>query len=507
VPNTETPKSLIHAEKYVRKGQIRKAIAELEKALLTLPDHIPVRLQLAELYLKEDQEDKAVACFVQSAQLYEKKGQPEKGLTIYEQVVRVLPDRVELYVALAELYAKLGMVEQASLQYQKALEVLDETGDHASKLDVIEYMLALDPENVRVRVRLAESFIVARRIPEGVKHFRTAVTTLDERRQDGDEEATRDFQRVAERYLYHHKDDADVAKLLAASYLDTDEAARALPQLRLAYKATPKDLDVLRLLASTFDQLGQNHKSVTVLKEMAVLYDLHGLERERAKCYRQILRLNPTDLSVRRLLGESQSEVTGQTIEFDLGAEQSSGREAGAERLLDELPSETEVAVSESAENSASHDEQEQDFEIGFEDAGANEYTVVDDVLDVLPGDMEEVTLVEDETTTTGAEQGVSSLSIDEDDGFDMAHALGDEQTVFDPSIEARVQGHASHEPARSDVDHNEESLQIELQEVDFYLKNGFLEDGQALLQELRETYGDHPAIVQRETSIDRMEP
>ena len=85
----------------MKRGQTKRAIAELEKALVADPTNIRVQLRLGELYLRQGSEDEAVESFILAGRSYENQGELQKALTVYEQVIRALPSRVELFVGLA----------------------------------------------------------------------------------------------------------------------------------------------------------------------------------------------------------------------------------------------------------------------------------------------------------------------------------------------------------------------------------------------------------------------
>ena len=75
-------------------------------------------------------------------------------------------------------------------------------------------------------------------------------------------------------------------------------------------------------LVDAFSMLGQTHKAVTVLKEMARQYEKSGLLHERDDCYREILTMDPDDDSAAERVRPSESAHEGVTIEFDSQGEQ-----------------------------------------------------------------------------------------------------------------------------------------------------------------------------------------
>ena len=371
---------------------------------------------------------------------------------------------------------------------------VDDLGDHHGKLDIIDCVLALGTGSVRDRIRLAELYFSARRPEDGARQYRAAVDQLDRARIDAPVDVTRDFQRVAERYLYHKPDDVDVSKRLAASYLDTQEAARALPRLRLAQRSTPRDLEVLDLLAQSFDQLGQDHKAVTVYQEMATLYGEHGLERDRDRCYRKILHLNATHAKARQALGEHESDVTGRTILFEPGSEAARAEEAAApkDQELETLMPASERSPSATITSDLSREEVEEleDVDVAFGDPQLDDLTVVDHTRPephMIPS--ERVPAREREVSFD--EPQLDGLTVIDPD-FIPAELRGglDNTDRMEVTSEAPTAGEMSI------------SFDDELRELDFYIKNGFEEDARALFDELREAHGNHPAILARAEAV-----
>ena len=272
------------------------------------------------------------------------------------------------------------------------------------------------------------------------------------------------FQLIAERYLFHRPEDAQIAKRLALNYVQLDQAARALPKLRLAYRETPHDLELLGVIAQAFDQLGQSHKSVAVFKEMARLFERAGLESEKDRCFREILRLNPTDRSVRERLGELESTDTGQLIQFESGPKNTSPKPQDARPSsastapappVDSVFGPPPVPDAQVAKLLATFDDDDE-VDIGFEDE--IEHTVVDPSF--IPSDLL--------------------------DALDKS-----------PALKVPSQEHTVSSPPGDPL------APEELQELDFYIKSGLQEDALALLDELQMKHGNHPHLLERRKKID----
>ncbi len=585
-------KLLASAQKYMRKGQYKKAIAEYEKVLKEDPNDVRARLNLANLYYRQKDLTRAVDTFLAVARIYEDGGFTLKAIAVYKQVLKIVPDREDLYASLASNYQQHGLLNEAAAQYREALRLLEGKGDQLGKLNVIRQILELDPNNVPDRLRLAEAYSALGQITDAVREFRQIAETL-ERLGYSD-----DFQRAAERLLYHQPDDAQMAKKLAASYVAAGEPQRALPKLKISFRTAPRDLEVLGILADSFNQLGQTHKAVTVLKEMARLYQKNGLEKERDDCFAEILVLNPDDDDARQAVAPRATPEAGETIEFDEqsqhsvslpGKERSDGEQRKAQGTAVMSPAETVKAertsgeVAPSAPAARSEAEQDADaealidqmlrdaipFEQGVSETAAQPDALAAGVPD-LPDDNDLEALfaaalhemdggaaagapappvalvpppppdpdadefdldfdleIEDAdvevipepapVASTEADE-VDDLDFDDDDdlGFDdddddeMGFGGGAEQTIVDNAfipadVLQQVQSGVGLVLPGQRADEEEETfgaeeelLKEELQELDFYISNGLVDEARILLGELSERYPDHPYVKRR---------
>lgn len=434
----EKEKIAVSVARFVRSGQLAKAVPELERLVNLEPADARFRLELAVLYGKVGDKAKAVEQLVQLARRYEKDGFGLKAMGCWLQVSKLSPENRDAALALGRHYAEHGLYSEAANVFGRAV-----TGatDDVARLRVIEGILELDPDNVADRIRLAEGLSARGLLPEAARELRKVADVVEHKIGD------HDYPRVAERLLYHQPDDAVVAKRLAAVYVSQDEPQRALPKLKKAYDARPEDLEVLSLLAETFSQLGQVHKSVAVLKEMARLYDLGGLVHERDECWTKVLGLDPNDPQARQILQASQ-EAVGQTFEVPYHT-------SPLPSLKPDLPGD---AVRPDPKKVAEFDDFD-DFdgeEVGF--GGTAENTIVDDAF--LPDDLRP--------------EGPIGLS------------LGAEPTTA--------------------ADSGKVALQEDLKELDFYIGNGLTTEAEALLKDLMTRYGgDNPLLDRRAQQVAKL--
>lgn len=413
----------------------------MERLVAAEPNDIKLRLELADIYTRAEEPSKAVDQLLQVARRYEKEGFGLKAMGCHLQVMRLQPQNRDAAQALGKHYAEHGLYGEAARAFDRALAG---TTDPLQRLQIAQTILELDPDNLADRVRLAEALSAQGQLQEAAKELRRVADVLEHKAGDND------YPRIAERLLYHQPDDAFVAKRLAAIYVAQDEPQRALPKLKKAYEARPEDLEVLGLLADAFGQLGQVHKSVAVLKEMARIYDAGGLVHERDECWTKVLTLDPNDPQAREVLGNQSPDSVGQTFEVPYhAAPLPSARTAGAAAVRPP-----------GAGGPGGPDEFDafDDFdgeEVGF--GGTAENTIVDDAF--LPAEMRD----------------------------ELAMNL-----TF------------ASEPAEVES----AALQEDLRELDFYIGNGLMTEAEALLRELGARHGPNsPSLERRAQQIARAKP
>src|SRR5258708_24182172 len=280
------------AAKLIAKGALDKAVKEYQRVLEMDPDDVRVLQKLAELYQKMNRKAEAADCFEKVAKTYSQQGFYLKAVALYKQVLKVI-DRIEVNVRLAELYQQLGLVGDATKEWQTVSAYYDKSGDTKSSLDTLKKLVDLDPDNFAARIRLGEQYARKDNLIEAVAELRRAAQYLQKNgRHD-------DYLRVAERISHLDQNDVGLAKELAEQYLSRGDSKRALAKLQICFKANPRELGTLQMLARAFQELGQISKTVSVLKELARVHADSGRTDDARKTYQQALELAPEDAELK----------------------------------------------------------------------------------------------------------------------------------------------------------------------------------------------------------------
>lgn len=282
-------KLVASAQKYVEKGQYEKAIKDYLKAVADDDKDVRIWLKIGDLYAKINNREGAVDVYQKVARFYSDQGFYLKAVAVFKQILKLDPKQIQINIKLAELYKQLGLLTDAMVQYEAVAAQLNRDGKSKEALAAIKQIVELDPDNVDNRARLAELYTRENMNREAIDEFARAADQLHEKKR-WDE-----YLRVAERLLFFSGDNRPVSKEVARLLIERGEARRALPRLQVCFKADPRDVETLWLLARAFESLEQIPKAVTVLRELARIYVEGNDGRNRDEAYRKLLQLSPGD--------------------------------------------------------------------------------------------------------------------------------------------------------------------------------------------------------------------
>lgn len=289
-------KVLEAAQKFLSKGQYDKAIAEYQKLVTEDPRDVRTLLKIGDLHTRRNKPKDAIEVYQKVAELYAKQGFFLKAVAVYKQILKLDPNHIESSQKLAKMYEELALTSDALSTYEQVADAYLNQGQFPKALEILQRMVDLDGQNIAVRIKYAEALSKADRPREAAKAFADGAHLLKEQgRMD-------DYIRVVERQLYHDPENVNIARELSSLYLERSDPKRALAKLQICFKADPRDIQTLEMLAEAFRQLGQIPKTVSVLKEIARLHQEVGAVEPRRRTLKRILDLDPNDAEARQAM-------------------------------------------------------------------------------------------------------------------------------------------------------------------------------------------------------------
>jgi len=285
------------ATKLVQKGQWDKAIKAYERILTDDSKDVRVLLKVGELHQKKGDNAAAALVFNRVADAYGEQGFFLKAVAVFKQILKLTPEDARVNERLASLYQQLGLMSDAMAQLQMVAAAHEKANDTGRLTEVLRRMVELDPENVASSIKLGELYAKASQNAPALEQFRRAAEYLKKNNRIDE------YVKVAERIAYLSPEELGLTRELANIYLAKGDTKRALAKLQLCFKASPKDIETLNLLAQAFRDLGQLSKTVSVFKELAHVYTEQGKSEDARATYRKVLELAPDDPDATAVLG------------------------------------------------------------------------------------------------------------------------------------------------------------------------------------------------------------
>jgi len=146
------------AEKFVRAGRVKEAIAEYEKLSLGDPQDVGTLNIIGDLYIRLGQDDRAIRSFQRVAEEYERRGLFSQALAICKKIHKLTPDSTDHALKLGDLYVQQGFASEAKTVYASVAGRLADAGKTAEAIAIFEKIVKLDREDHDARKALSRLY-------------------------------------------------------------------------------------------------------------------------------------------------------------------------------------------------------------------------------------------------------------------------------------------------------------------------------------------------------------
>jgi len=257
-------KVLSAAEKFVQQGKLQNAIAEYEKILKADPKDLTVSNTVGDLHARLGENDKAIECFKSVGDAYATQGFTVKAIAMYKKLTKIKPT-LESVLRLAELYTQQGLFNDARAQYLQVAEEFLRAGELEQAVRIFHKTLEMDPENVNMRMRLAEVYIRLGKKTEAWQIFASAAESLRTRG------ALPQSEEILEKMLKMDPGNSYALLLRGRNAFDTGDVPGAIQQLE---KVADLDshADGLRLLLQCYLQTGRLPDAGTIAGKLLTVH-------------------------------------------------------------------------------------------------------------------------------------------------------------------------------------------------------------------------------------------
>lgn len=264
--SSQKDKFLASAQKFIQKGQFDRALRDYEQVVTADPKDVKLRQKLAELMIRCNRRDDAIREYNTIAKFYDENGFYLKSIAVYKQIQRLDPSNIEISLCLAALNEKQGMIGNALSEYKMVYDHYQKQGLVDQAIEILQKMQAVDPDNVDIRLKLAETYFAAKCEEKAYQEFTRVAITL---RNRGNNEF---FERVNRKIheLFPDKTDSSALDILKEQ-LRNGTLGDAIPKLRQILQSAPDNFEALSLLSEAYRISGETENREEVLRRMIEL--------------------------------------------------------------------------------------------------------------------------------------------------------------------------------------------------------------------------------------------
>jgi len=289
------------AQRYILKGQTKKAIKEYLKLIEASPKDKRLYLKLGDLYSKIGENEKAIQEYLKLADLYADEDLNSRAISVYKKVLSINPEFVEAFHKTAKLYLKEGLVGSAKNYYQSVLELKPDDQDALKALEYIEnYRQAKESPKA---VSPEEPFVSKHRQPPAKKHIgeRTSLTHSP---------TTATSIPTGETPIPPTTEDAETHYHLGIAYKEMELFDYAISEFELASSNPSMKFDCYIMLGDCFMEKGDYDKSINCYKtaseikglpekklarlqfNLGLAYEANGMVSEALHAFNLVLKLD-----------------------------------------------------------------------------------------------------------------------------------------------------------------------------------------------------------------------
>jgi tetratricopeptide (TPR) repeat protein len=459
-------KHLAAAQKFLQKNNLTRAIREYEQIVELDGRDFRSRQKLAELYSQTGEAEKALGQYEQVARYYADHAFYLKAIAVYKQMQKLSPASGEYTLKLARLNEQQGLVGNALAEYRLLLKQHEQAPDLAAAIEVLQAMQRLDPDNSAIGVRIASYCAQLGRQQEAHQAFWAVEQKVS---GQGD---FKQLQRLYEYFMQLWPQDLAIQTGYGRALLNHGEPLGGVQYLADLHRRHPEAAEVLSALAEGLRRCGEY--------------------RQEAACLAKLQQLQPGELDVCRrqaqaLIDAEDFEACFLLLEPQRKAFFAAGEAARIkpfyERLRQEAPENREIlealrAVYEEL------GEGEKLFDV------LSEATAPPTLAAETPADVLDFNSIDFETQSAVGDDSFEDLAFDLVDESAPSAATEFEDLAFD-TLDEPAETAPALPAARLD-------LRAELEEVDFYLQQGLIDEAAQACDRLQQAAPDNDAVRQR---------
>ncbi|HUS15274.1 MAG TPA: tetratricopeptide repeat protein, partial [Chloroflexia bacterium] len=139
------------------------------------PDYLPVHLRMAHVFKESGRLDEAITKLQAVIDVYMVRGELAIASRVFPELIALQPENVNIRTKLATLLLDMGQQDAAVAEYLNLAAMYDRTGQRERALDEVRRLRALAPQNVEVRLRHGLYLLQADKVSDALSEFSRAL--------------------------------------------------------------------------------------------------------------------------------------------------------------------------------------------------------------------------------------------------------------------------------------------------------------------------------------------
>jgi tetratricopeptide (TPR) repeat protein len=296
--------SMAMAQEYMKRSMLLTAIEEIYRVIEMAPTYLPLHLRLAEVFVRQERLEEAIAKYMAVAEVYHMRGDDRQAIGVYRQILKMAPmdvnvrammidllvnrgeiDRaLEQYMSLADDYYQLAQIDKALEKYNEAVHLASRSSNERKwKVQILHKIGDINMQRVDWR-RATAAYEEIKALSPDDEQVRTYLFDLYQK------------QGQINKALIELKE-------LARYYETKGQPQKALSILEDAVQLRPQEMSLRALLARVYTQQGMKREAIAELDTLGEMQLEAGLRDEAVQTVKRIIALEPANVEAyRRLL-------------------------------------------------------------------------------------------------------------------------------------------------------------------------------------------------------------
>jgi len=162
------------AQQFAAKGKFDKAIAEWKKLLAEMPQDGNIYNNISDLYIRLNDKTSAIDACLKAAGVYREAGFELKGVAVLKKILKIDPNRIDIYEMLADINADRGLTGNAIEGYQQAAKLYMKNGSFKGAISVYQKLGRFTPQDPEIPLAVARLYQKQERYREAILSYEQA---------------------------------------------------------------------------------------------------------------------------------------------------------------------------------------------------------------------------------------------------------------------------------------------------------------------------------------------